>query len=58
MSEEEKKEYSALKDARAEQGGFFTPQQKKRWEFLHDLQAESVMRLIKFVEEKRKMRLN
>jgi len=57
MNEEEKKEYIALKYARAEQG-FFTPEQKKRWDYLHNLQGKQVMKLIRFVEEKRLMRLN
>jgi len=57
MNEEEKKEYIALKYARAEQG-FFTPEQKKRWDYLHTLQGKKVMKLIRFVEEKRLMRLN
>jgi len=57
MTSEEEKEYTALKYARAEQG-FFTPQQKERWNYLHDLQGKKFLNHIKVLEEKRQMRLN
>jgi hypothetical protein len=57
MTPEEEKEFTALKYARAEQG-FFTPEQQERWNYLHKLQGDKVLRLIKIMEEKRKMRLN
>lgn len=57
MSEEERKEYRALKYARAEQG-FFTPQQKKRWDYLHKLQGQDLLHKIKVLEERRQMMLN
>lgn len=57
MSEEERKEYTALKYARAEQG-FFTPQQKKRWDYLHKLQGQDLLHKIKVFEERRQMMLN
>ena len=57
MTPEEEKEFTALKDARAEQG-FFTPEQQERWNYLHELQGQKVMKLIRVMEEKRLMRLN
>lgn len=57
MTPEEREEYTALKYARAEQG-FFTPQQKERWNYLHDLQGKEFLKKIKILEEKRLMRLN
>lgn len=57
MTAEEEKEFTALKYARAEQG-FFTPQQQERWNYLHELQAQKVMKLVKFVDEQRRAELN
>jgi hypothetical protein len=57
MSQEEKKEYRALKYARAEQG-FFTPEQKERWDYLHILQGKEFIKKLKILEEKRLARLN
>lgn len=57
MTPEEEKEFSALKDARAEQG-FFTPQQQERWNYLHKLQGEKIISLMKIMEEQRMMKLN
>ena len=57
MTPEEEKEFTALKYARAEQG-FFTPEQQERWNYLHELQGQKVMKLIKAMEEQRLMRLN
>ena len=57
MTPEEEKEFTDLKYARAEQG-FFTPQQKERWAYLHDLQGKKILRLIEIVEEKRQAALN
>lgn len=57
MTPEEEKEFTDLKYARAEQG-FFTPQQKERWEYLHKLQGEKIISLMKIMEEQRMMKLN
>ena len=57
MTPEEKEEYTALKYARAEQG-YFTAEQLERWNYLHKLQGEEFLRLLKVVEEQRQMKLN
>jgi hypothetical protein len=57
MTEAERKEYRALKYARAEQG-FFTPEQKERWDSLHILQGREFTKKIEILEEKRLARLN
>jgi hypothetical protein len=57
MSKEEKEEYRNLKYARAEQG-FFLPEQKERWNYLHDLLGNKILKKIKIMEEKRQMKLN
>lgn len=58
MSQEEREEFISLKYARAEQGGYFTPEQKERWNYLHDLQGKEFLKKIKIMEEKRMMMLN
>jgi len=57
MTEAERKEYKALKYARAEQG-FFTPEQKERWNYLHILQGREFTKKIEILEENRLSRLN
>lgn len=57
MSKEEKEEYRNLKYVRAEQG-FFLPEQKERWNYLHDLLGNKILKKIKILEEKRQMKLN
>ena len=57
MSKEEKEEFRNLKYARAEQG-FFLPEQKERWDYLHNLHGKKLLKKIKILEEIRQMKLN
>ena len=57
MTEDEKLEYRNLKYVRAERG-FWTPEEQERWNYLHQLQGQEVMKGIKILEEKRMMMLN
>jgi len=57
MTPEEREEFRALKYVRAEQG-FFTQQQQERWNYLHTLQGNEFLRLIKIAEEQRLAKLN
>jgi len=57
MTPKEKEEYRALKYARAEQG-FFTPEQKERWDYLHILQGREFTKKLEILEEKRLVSLN
>ena len=61
MTSEQKEEFTSLKYARAEQG-FFTPEQKERWDLLHDLHRASLKKklqdLDKRMDEVRMSKLN
>lgn len=57
MSKEEQEEFRNLKYVRAERG-FWTPEEQERWNYLHELQGQKTLNLIKVMDEKRKMRLN
>ena len=65
MTKEQQEEFTSLKYARAEQGGFFTPEQKERWAVLHALHGASLKKQLQeldkrmeILEERRLMRLN
>ena len=57
MTEDEKLEYRNLKYIRAERG-FWTPEEQERWNILHQLQGQEIMKGLKALEEKRLMMLN
>jgi len=57
MTEDEKLEYRNLKYVRAEQG-YWTTEEQERWNHLHQLQGQEVMKGLKALEEKRLMMLN
>ena len=58
MTKEEQEEFRNLKYARAEQGGYFTAEQKERWDYLHSLHSKELLKKIKIMDEKRMMMLN
>jgi hypothetical protein len=65
MNKEQKEEFTSLKYARAEQGGFFTPEQKERWDLLFSLhravlkeKLQKLDKTMEILEERRLMRLN
>ena len=57
MTPEEEKEFTELKFIRSERG-FWTDQERERWEYLHALQAKKVLKLVQYVDELRKSELN
>lgn len=62
MTPEQQEEFTSLKYARAEQGGFFTPEQKERWYLLHSLHGARLKKklqdLDKRMDEVRMSKLN
>ena len=58
MTREEQEEFRNLKYARAEQGGYFTAEQKERWDYLHGLHGEELLKKIKIMDEKIYMKMS
>jgi hypothetical protein len=62
MTKEQQEEFTSLKYARAEQRGFFTPEQKERWNVLHALHGARLKKqlqdLDKRMDEVRLSKLN
>jgi hypothetical protein len=61
MTPEEEKEFTELKFIRSERG-FWTDQERERWEYLHTLHGEKVIRGLtkykQYLDELRKSELN
>ena len=56
MSEEEKKEFLSLKYVRAERE--WTQEETERWNHLHKLHSQELLRLLNIMRERRLMLLN